>query len=192
MWKIGALVGSGFMVNVTEGILGQCCSFLSGRFLKAPRNHVPVLLLVLMPPRWAKASTFFMKRRHKLLTGNFLCQTNRTEAYISLKLWISAHLKRQGEWKRKQNEEVDGEDREQWISWPARSNRNVRGRGLFCPCAAMRENQACSASNFHMSISAQLRTALWNQSGRKYPWGTAEWERGLVIDSDHSTVEWFN
>lgn len=42
-------------------------------------------------------------------------------------------------------------------------------RGLFCPCAAMEENQACSASNFHMSISAQLRNALWNQSSRKYP-----------------------
>lgn len=42
-------------------------------------------------------------------------------------------------------------------------------RGLFCPCAVMGENQACSASNFHMSIIAQLRNALWRQSSRKYP-----------------------
>lgn len=73
--------------------------------------------------------------------------------------------------KEKEGEEAGGGWRGQRAenSWDARSNGNVRGRGLFCPCAAMGENQACSASNFHMSISAQLRNALWNQSSRKYP-----------------------
>lgn len=70
---------------------------------------------------------------------------------------------------REKNQEADGEDRDHGNSWDARSNGNARERSLFCPCAAMGENQACSASNFHMSISAQLRTALWNQSSRKYP-----------------------
>lgn len=44
--------------------------FSPGSFLKAPRKHVPALLRFLTPKRSVKGE-FFMKGRHKLLTGCF-------------------------------------------------------------------------------------------------------------------------
>lgn len=44
--------------------------FSPGSFLKAPRNHVVVLLQFLTPKRSVEGE-FFMKRRHKPLSGSF-------------------------------------------------------------------------------------------------------------------------
>lgn len=66
---------------------------------------------------------------------------------------------------------------------PDQMGESEKGTGLFCLAAAVGEKRACSASNFHMSTRAGLRSALQNQSSRKYPWGTAESKMWIIYRS---------
>lgn len=150
--------------------------FSRGSFLKAPRNYVPALLRFLTPKRSTK-DEFFMKGRLKLLTGYFLKSGSTTamKSLLFLDIWRDEEEKSENRGGKKR--EPGGRQRGQraekhlgcQIKWECNRERLVlplhRDRG---------ENQASSASNFHMSISAQLRSTLRNQSSRKYPWGTAE------------------
>lgn len=150
--------------HYTKCISGQ--QFSPGSFSKAPRNHVPALLWFLTPMRSTKGE-FFMKRRLKLLTGYFL--KSGSTAAMQSPFFLGGDEENEGKkvkiGRRRWMERTECRE----TAGVARSNGNLTGRGLFCLCAAMGENQALSASNFHMSISAQLRSALRNQSSRKYP-----------------------
>ena len=79
-------------------------------------------------------------------------------------------MERERERERECNREVDREDREQREQLGCQIKWECEGEKLVLPlCSDEGESRACSASNFHTSISAQLRNALWNQSSRKYP-----------------------
>lgn len=143
----------------------------------------------LLTPKRSTKGEFFMKRRLSLTSCFylFIFKSGSNRAVLELSLififffvfiFYFAHSKRgcEGEGVEIERGESGDSGRGQGaekqlgcqIKW------ECNGERLVLPLQRWGESWASSASNFHTSISAQLRSALRNQSSRKYPWGTAE------------------
>ena len=164
----------------TKCILGQCCSF-PWVVLKSTQN--PCCSAPALPdiPKVSQGYCIFHEEDTKasywpLLKSRRKYPTNVKEAQLSLDYCFFFPTFKVTWRKGKVEPGCRGQRAEKQLGCQI----SERGMVLFCPSDAMRENQACSASHFHMSISTQLRTALWSQSSRKYPWGTAESKMWLI------------